>query len=84
MVLSPNQFPTTANHDGAAVLDISRNQITVLNSTGAFVWERLQQGYPVHQIIQNLAAESQTDPSIVECGVRAFLDQLRSERLIKS
>jgi len=83
MVLLPNEFPTTTNCDGATVLDVSRNQITVLNSTGAYIWKLLQQGWSVHQIIQSLAAESKTDPSIVERGVRAFLDQLRSERLIE-
>jgi 6-phosphogluconate dehydrogenase (decarboxylating) len=70
------------NQDGGAVLDISRNQITTLNSTGGFVWERLQQGRAVEEIIHDLAAESGTDPTTVERGVRRFLDQLRSEHLL--
>jgi 6-phosphogluconate dehydrogenase (decarboxylating) len=75
---------TVVNQDGAAILDTSRNQITTLNSTGGFIWDRLQQGRTVEQAIQDLATESNTDPSVVERGVHAFLEQLQSEHLLSS
>lgn len=84
MLPSPPHLRTVVNQDGAAVLDVSRNQITTLNSTGGFVWERLQQGRTVEQAIQDLATESNTDPAVVERGVHAFLEQLRSEHLLSS
>lgn len=80
----PAHLNTVADKYGAAVHDVSRNQITILNSTGGFVWERLQQGRTVEQAIQDLACECNTDPSIVQSGVRAFLGQLESEHLLSN
>ncbi|MBB6143004.1 6-phosphogluconate dehydrogenase (decarboxylating) [Silvibacterium bohemicum] len=82
MLSLPSHLCTVVNQDGAAVLDVSRNQISTLNSTGGFVWERLQQGQTVEEIIRGLANESNTDLAIVERGVQAFLEQLKSERLL--
>jgi hypothetical protein len=84
MFSSPANLRTVVNRDGAAILDVPRNQITTLNSTGGFIWDRLQQGRTVEQAIQDLAIESNTDPAIVERGVRAFLEQLKSEHLLSS
>ncbi len=84
MASTPADFPTTGNHDGAAILDLSRNQITVLNSTGGFVWQHLQQGWSIEQITQRLAIETDTDPLIVDRGVQVFVEQLRRERLLQA
>jgi hypothetical protein len=73
---------TVINQDGAAILDVSQNQITTLNSTGGFIWDRLQQGRTVEQVIQDLAAESNTDPPVVERGVIAFVEQLKAAHLL--
>jgi 6-phosphogluconate dehydrogenase (decarboxylating) len=82
MLSSPPHLRTVTNQDGAAILDVSHNQITTLNSTGGFVWERLRRGRTVEEAIRDLATESNTDPAIVERGVRKFLEQLRSESLV--
>ncbi len=82
MPSSRQHFPTVINQDGAAILDLSRNQITTLNSTGGFIWDRLQRSQAVEQTIQELAVESNTDPAIVERDVRVFLEQLKSEHLL--
>jgi hypothetical protein len=84
MSSSLSHVRTVVNQDGAAILDVSRNQITTLNSTGGFIWGRLQQGRTVEQAIQDLATESNTDLAVVERGVRAFLEQLKSEHLLSS
>jgi hypothetical protein len=60
----PSQLRTVSNQDGAAVLDVSRNQITTLNSTGSFIWDKLQQGRSVEQVIQDIAIEFNIDPSV--------------------
>ena len=75
---------TVVNQDGAAILDVSRNQIITLNSTGGFIWDRLQQGRTIELAIQDLATESNTDPAVVELGVRTFLEQLKAEHLLSS
>jgi len=79
----PARLSTVVNQDGAAVLDASRNQITTLNSTGGFVWDRLQQGRTVEQVIDDLAIESNTDPLIVKGDVIAFLEQLKADDLLQ-
>jgi len=73
---------TVINPDGAAILDIQGNQITTLNSTGGFIWQRLQQGLSVEQVIHDLATESDTDPAIVEKDVHSFVEQLQSKQLL--
>lgn len=73
---------TVTNQDGAAILDVPRHQITTLNSTGGFIWQRLQQGLSVEQVIRDLATETDTDPAIVEKDVHSFLEQLRSKHLL--
>jgi coenzyme PQQ synthesis protein D (PqqD) len=72
----------TADRDGAAILDIERNQLITLNPTGGFVWERLARGMSVSMIVQELAETTETDPQVVEGDVRAFLGQLAKDGLI--
>jgi Coenzyme PQQ synthesis protein D (PqqD) len=83
MSLIPTRLSTVVNQDGAAVLDVSRNQITTLNSIGGFIWDRLQQGRTVEQVIDDLAIESNTDPLIVKGDVLAFLEQLKADDLLQ-
>jgi hypothetical protein len=76
------RLSTVANQDGAAVLDVSRNRITTLNSTGGFVWERLKQGQGVEFVIRDLAIESDMDLLTVERDVHEFLNQLELKHLL--
>ena len=80
----PQHLRTVINQDGAAILDIPRNQITTLNATGGFIWERLQQGRTVEQVVQDLAVASNTDLALVQHDVHAFVEELKSERLLLS
>jgi hypothetical protein len=73
---------STADQDGAAILDITHNQIVTLNTTGGFVWERLKRGESVDMIVQDLARATETDPHVVEQDVRAFLGQLAETHLL--
>jgi Coenzyme PQQ synthesis protein D (PqqD) len=79
-----NRIRSTVDEDGAAILDIERNQIITLNATGGFVWERLKQGEPVERIIQELAQVAGTDAPVVDEDVRVFIDQLTEMRLLDS
>jgi len=80
---SPNpRLRSIVNEDGAVILDIPRNQIANLNSTGGYIWNKLQQGESVDQIVRELSAESNTDPLLVEQDVHVFLDQLMSKHLL--
>jgi len=79
----PTRLSAVVNQDGAAVLDVSRNQITTLNSTGGFIWDGLQQGRTVEQVIDDLAIGSNTDPLVVRGDVIAFLEQLKADDLLQ-
>jgi len=79
----PIGLSTVVNQYGAAVLDVSRDQITTLNSTGGFIWDRLRQGRTVEQAIDDLAIESNTDPLIVKGDVIEFLEQLKADDLLQ-
>lgn len=84
MSLLLTRLHSVVNSDGAAILDVSRNQITTLNSTGGFIWDRLRQGWTVEQAILDLASECNTDPSIMEPDVRTFVDRLKLMGLLPS
>jgi Coenzyme PQQ synthesis protein D (PqqD) len=80
---SPNpHLRSIVNRDGAVILDIPRNQMVTLNSTGGYIWNKLQQGESAEQIVRELSAESNTDPIVVERDVHAFLKQLMSKHLL--
>lgn len=81
-------MPEIASHirsaveaDGAAILDIERNEIVTLNATGGFVWDRLRRGESVDSIVRELSEATGTDLDVVEADVRAFLGQLAEKHL---
>jgi Coenzyme PQQ synthesis protein D (PqqD) len=81
---SPNpHLRSIVNRDGAVILDIPRNQMVTLNSTGEYIWNKLQQGESTEQIVRQMSAECNTDPLIVEQDVHAFLEQLMSKHLLR-
>jgi len=73
---------TVVDQDGAAILDISRNEITTLNASGAFVWERLERGYAADGIIDELASVWHAERATVADGVYRFLQKLNAKHLI--
>ncbi|HUD55249.1 MAG TPA: PqqD family protein [Terracidiphilus sp.] len=70
------------DHDGAVILDIPRNAMTTLDSTGAYVWERLQRGLQVDAIVAELAHDTGADESEVAKDVQEFMEQLKSKHLV--
>jgi len=75
---------TVVDQDGAAILDIDRGQVSTLNATGAFVWQRLQRGETIEVIILNLACETGEEIHIIECDVRTFVELLKEKQLLQS
>jgi Coenzyme PQQ synthesis protein D (PqqD) len=69
------------DHDGAVILDIERDAMLSLNSTGGYVWEKLKQGKLIDEIVCELASETGADLATVDRDVHAFIDQLRSNRI---
>ncbi len=79
---SSTHLQTITNQDGAAILDMDRNRISMLNSTGALVWQALERGELVDTIIANLARETGGDFAVVDRDVRKFLDTLKQKHLL--
>lgn len=80
---------TTAPHlrsvidqDGAVILDIEHDTMLTLSSTGGYIWERLQQGKLIDEIVRELARDTGTDLAAVDRDVHDFLEQLKSKHLL--
>ena len=71
----------TFTEDGAAILDIERDTISTLNSTGAYVWQALQRGESLELIIDNLARNTGHDIALIERDVQEFVTALTQTRL---
>ena len=75
---------TVVDQVGAAILDIDRGQVSKLNPTGAFVWQRLQRGETIEEVIANLACETGEEIRVIERDVREFVELLKEQRLLLS
>ncbi len=82
MTMVAPHIRSIVDHDGAVILDIERDAMATLNSTGGYVWNKLRQGKLVDEIICELAAETGADAATVDRDVRAFLDELKAKRLL--
>jgi Coenzyme PQQ synthesis protein D (PqqD) len=82
MLSSPEHLRTAVDHDGAVILDIPANEMTTLNPTGAYIWERLQQGKAPADITAELARETGADETTVADDVQTFIETLLSKRLL--
>jgi Coenzyme PQQ synthesis protein D (PqqD) len=83
MITVAPHIRSIVDHDGAVILDIPRNAMTTLDSTGAYVWERLQRGLQVDAIVAELARDTGADESIVSKDVEEFMEQLKSNHLVR-
>jgi hypothetical protein len=79
--IAPN-IRSVVDNDGAVILDIDRDIMLTLNSTGCYVWERLRQGKPVDDIIRELATETGTALITVDQDIHFFINQLKSQHLL--
>lgn len=81
MAFLTSHLPSVVDRDGAVVLDIDHDAIVTLNSTGGYVWERLQKQHSLDEIVRDLANETGADSAVVEADVLAFVEQLKAKGL---
>ena len=81
IAVTPN-LRSIVDHDGAVILDISRNSMTTLDTIGAYVWDRLGRGLSVAAIVAELARDTGADQEMVAKDVDEFMDQLKSRHLV--
>ena len=83
MFTIPENLTYVSNRDGALILDKPKNAMTPLNSTGAYIWQRLEQGTSPDDIVNGLASETDSDPKVVAADVNLFLEDLKSQGLLR-
>jgi len=83
------QMPTTKSElrslvtpQGAMILDIEADEVTTINSTAGYIWERLLRGDQIAEIVADLARETEQDISVVAGDVNELLEQLAEKRLV--
>ena len=84
MAMENSYLQTVVDQVGVAILDIDRGQVSKLNPTGAFVWQRLQRGETIEEVIANLACETGEEIHVIERDVREFVEVLKEQRLLRS
>jgi hypothetical protein len=70
--------------DGAMILDITRNVMVPLNSMGGYIWNKLQEGSSVDDIVRELVRDADVDAATIESDVYSFLEQLATMHLVTS
>jgi hypothetical protein len=68
--------------DGAVILDIEHDSMLTLNATGSYIWQGLQQGKLIEEIIVDLSRDTGVEWSIADRDVREFLNELKSRRVL--
>jgi hypothetical protein len=81
LTTAPN-LRSVVDRDGAVILDLKRGTMLTLNPTGGYIWERLQQGKLVDEIICDLTRDTGMDFSVIERDVSDFLEQLKSRHVL--
>ena len=82
MATMPAHLRSIVDHHGAVILDSSRNAMTILDATGAYVWQRLNRGMPLDTIVAELASDTGADEQMIAKDVDAFMEQLKSKHLV--
>jgi hypothetical protein len=83
MISPVHSLQSFTTEDGSAILDVEHDRMITLNSIGGFIWNRLQRGQTVEDIVLELANETGMDTSAIEVDVRAFIDELKTAGLLK-
>jgi hypothetical protein len=82
MTNKQSNFRMIVNQDGAVILNTTTGDITTLNSTGAFIWQALEQGEALETIAADLARETGEQVDSLKRDVLKFMDALQGQRLL--
>ena len=71
-----------ADDNGTTLLDLSSNQILGLNRTGSYIWEAIQRGESLAEIVTELSQATQVQRNTVEADTKEFVELLISKGLL--
>ena len=83
MAIDHSHLHVVADQDGAAILDLERGAVSMLNSMGAHVWQRVQRGDTVETIVADLAHDTGENIQIIERDIREFVEALKENCLVQ-
>ena len=81
MAMENTHLHAVVDQDGAAILDLDRGRVSMLNPTGAHVWQGIQRGDALEDVISSLAHETGEDIQVIDLftalleGRQASLDE---------
>jgi hypothetical protein len=81
-MLTPFFHRSVVDQDGAVILDIKNDAMLILNSTGGYIWERLQRGKLIDEIVRDLSHDTGMDSATVERDVYEFLENLKAKQIL--
>ncbi len=58
--------------------ELDLNMMITLNDTGKFLWERLEEGAEVQDLVKGLCGEFDVEEERAKDGVSAFVENLKS------
>lgn len=56
--------------------DLDLNMMITLNDTGRFLWQRLESGAEIEELVQAMLAEYDVDEATARAGVQRFVAKL--------
>jgi len=70
--------------DETVVVHLGTSKIHHTNPTGSRVWEMVQEGRSVGEMVQTLQSEFKASPADIERDVAEFLEALERENVVES
>ncbi len=82
--LSPNEQEVAAKViDGEAILiNLSSGIYYSLDGVGAFIWERIAQGYSLEEIVAGISARYDVSAKLAKADVQKLATELQQENLV--
>ena len=63
--------------------ELDLNMMITLNDTGKFLWERLEKGAELQELVKALCAEFEVEEDRAKAGVSAFVENLKSHGFLE-
>ena len=81
--LRPNALDWRVIDDEVVMLDAEQSQYLATNPSGTLLWQRLQQGATLSQLVELLTSTYDVDEQRASADADAFLAELRARELIE-
>jgi hypothetical protein len=83
MYYVPETVRSLSDSSGTTLLNTDTHQIVSLNDAGTFIWNRMRQGVPFSEIIQQLITSTQAPAEIIKRDTELFLNELVERGLLR-